>query len=76
MGNIKQSMTQENHRVQVFQSDGTFVGKFGTMGNRPGQLEHPHYIAVSCTNRVIGKYHNAQFSYLKKGEWFSNYLFY
>jgi hypothetical protein len=39
--------------VQVFQSDGTFVGKFGTMGNRPGQLEHPHYIAVSSTNRVI-----------------------
>lgn len=44
---------QENHRVQVFQSDGTFVGKFGSMGNRPGQLEHPHYIAVSSTNRVI-----------------------
>lgn len=39
--------------MQVFQSDGTFVGKFGTMGNRPGQLEHPHYIAVSSTNRVI-----------------------
>lgn len=45
---------KENHRVQVFQSDGTFVGKFGSMGNRPGQLEHPHYIAVSSTNRVIG----------------------
>lgn len=38
---------------QVFQSDGTFVGKFGSLGNRPGQLEHPHYIAVSSTNRVI-----------------------
>lgn len=44
---------KENHRVQVFQSDGTFVGKFGTIGSRPGQLEHPHYIAVSNTNRVI-----------------------
>jgi len=39
--------------VQVFQSDGTFVGKFGSCGSKPGQLEHPHYIAVSNTNRVI-----------------------
>lgn len=23
------------------------------MGNKEGQLEHPHYIAVSNTNRVI-----------------------
>lgn len=38
---------------QVFQSDGTFVGKFGSFGNKIGQLEHPHYIAVSNTNRVI-----------------------
>lgn len=38
---------------KVFQSDGTFVGKFGTSGKEEGQLEHPHYIAVSNTNRVI-----------------------
>nr|CAD7415139.1 unnamed protein product [Timema poppensis] len=38
---------------QVFQSDGTFVGKFGSCGSKAGQLEHPHYIAVSNTNRVI-----------------------
>merc|ERR1711915_874376 len=44
---------KENHRIQVFQSDGTFVGKFGSMGNKEGQLEHPHYIAVSSTNRDI-----------------------
>lgn len=37
----------------MFQSDGTFVGKFGSQGNKIGQLEHPHYIAVSNTNRVI-----------------------
>jgi len=62
---------KENHRIQVFQSDGTFVGKFGSSGSGEGQLvspfdslnemhnciiklqEHPHYIAVSNTNRVI-----------------------
>ena len=29
------------------------MAKFGSMGSKPGQLEHPHYIAVSNTNRVI-----------------------
>lgn len=38
---------------QVFQSDGSFVGKMGSVGARPGCLEHPSYIAVSSTNRVI-----------------------
>lgn len=37
----------------MFQSDGTFVGKFGSFGSKLGQLEHPHYIAVSSTNRVL-----------------------
>lgn len=40
-------------KKKVFQSDGTFVGKFGSSGKEEGQLEHPHYIAVSNTNRVI-----------------------
>jgi tripartite motif-containing protein 71 len=44
---------KENHRIQVFQSDGTFVGKFGSLGKQLGQLDSPHYIAVSSTNRVI-----------------------
>ena len=39
--------------LKVFQSDGSFVSKFGVMGSKPGNLEHPHYIAVSNTNRVI-----------------------
>lgn len=48
---------------KVFQSDGTFVGKFGSCGSGRGQLEHPHYIAVSSTNRVIvsdGNNHRVQ----------------
>ena len=39
---------KDNHRIQVFQSDGTFVGKFGT-----GELDNPHYIAVTNTNKVV-----------------------
>ena len=38
---------------QVFQSDGSFVGSIGSEGHTPGQLAHPHYIAVSATNRVV-----------------------
>lgn len=37
----------------MFQGDGTYVTKFGGIGQRPGELEHPHYVAVSTTNRVI-----------------------
>lgn len=40
-------------RVQIFQSDGTFVGKFGSIGTGISNFEHPHYLAVSNTNRVI-----------------------
>lgn len=29
------------------------MGKFGSIGSRAGMLEHPHYIAVSNTNRII-----------------------
>lgn len=29
------------------------MGKFGSFGSKLGQLEHPHYIAVSSTNRVL-----------------------
>ena len=39
--------------LKVFQSDGTFVGSIGSEGRSSGQLAHPHYIAVSATNRVV-----------------------
>lgn len=48
-----QSKTNLPFDRQVFQSDGSFIGKFGTCGKGEGNLEHPHYIAVSNTNRVI-----------------------
>lgn len=42
-----------DHRIQVFQSDGTFVGKFGSLGSGLGNLDNPSYIAVSSSNKVI-----------------------
>ncbi len=47
------SIIKENHRIQVFQSDGTYVGRFGSMGTKEGELQHPHYVAVTSTNKVI-----------------------
>lgn len=56
-GRATNADTTEIHHLpfvrQVFQSDGSFIGKFGTCGKGEGNLEHPHYIAVSNTNRVI-----------------------
>uniref|UniRef100_A0A0M3IUW6 RING finger protein nhl-1-like n=1 Tax=Ascaris lumbricoides TaxID=6252 RepID=A0A0M3IUW6_ASCLU len=36
---------QDNHRIQVFDSNGQFVSKFGSMGPGPGQLHNPQFIA-------------------------------
>jgi len=35
-----------NHRIQVFQPDGTFVRAFGSAGSGPGQLNYPMKVAV------------------------------
>jgi tripartite motif-containing protein 71 len=39
---------KENHRIQVFQSDGTFVGKFGQLGNGEGQLVSNFFSSVNA----------------------------
>lgn len=39
--------------MSVFQSDGTFVGRFGSIGSKVGELQNPHYVAVTSTNKVI-----------------------
>ena len=43
---------KENHRIQVFQSNGSFVRKFGRLGNGTGHFDNPHYVAVSSDNKV------------------------
>lgn len=42
----RKKQIQDNHRVQMFDSKGQFVGKFGTMGPGTGQFHHPQFIAV------------------------------
>lgn len=35
-----------NHRIQVFEADGTFVSAWGTFGSEPGQFNEPWGLAV------------------------------
>ena len=42
-----------NHRVQVFELSGKFVGKFGTKGTGPGELNTPRSISVLNDGRII-----------------------
>ena len=37
---------EDNHRVQVFRPDGTFVRSFGTQGSGAGQMSYPIGVAV------------------------------
>ena len=42
-----------NHRIQVFQLDGKFVGKFGTRGGNLGELNFPFSMAVLSNGRIV-----------------------
>jgi hypothetical protein len=42
----------ENHRIQKFAPDGTFITKWGTRGNGPGQFEYPYKLTVDSTGNV------------------------
>ena len=51
----KQLMVCEwgNNRVQLFELDGTFAGKFGAKGRRTGEFDHPVSVAVLSSSRII-----------------------
>ena len=41
-----------NHRIQVFQLNGKFVGKFGTKGSNLGEFNFPMSLAVLNNGRI------------------------
>ena len=41
-----------NHRIQRFTRDGKFLGKFGVLGNGPGQFNMPWGVAVNATGEI------------------------
>ena len=42
-----------NHRVQVFELNGKFVGKFGTNGNKLGEFNVPFSVAVLSNDQIV-----------------------
>ena len=43
---------RNNHRVQLFSTDGQFISSFGSEGSQHGQLYYPRGICVDSTNTV------------------------
>ena len=49
----------QNHRVQVFDSNGTFLRSFGRQGKNAGEFENPTGIAIDKDgNILVSEYHN------------------
>ena len=49
----------QNHRVQVFDSNGTFLRSFGHKGENAGEFENPTGIAIDKDgNILVSEYHN------------------
>ena len=44
---------QHNHRIQVFDLDGKFVGKFGTNGSKVGEFNEPFSVAVLSNDQIV-----------------------
>lgn len=44
---------EDNHRVQVFSSDGTFLTMFGNDFERPEEFHQPKGIRVDADGRII-----------------------
>jgi DNA-binding beta-propeller fold protein YncE len=43
----------ENHRIQVFTSDGQLLSIFGSPGQGPGEFEHPTDLAIGPNGRIF-----------------------
>ncbi len=42
-----------NHRIQIFDSDGNFVSSFGSKGSADGKFDSPSGVAVDSKDRII-----------------------
>ena len=48
---------RDNHRIQIFNSEGQFVRKFGSNGNGNGQMQRPiGFGLLSNGNIVVADY--------------------
>ena len=47
-----------NHRVQVFELNGKFVGKFGKLGSNLGEFQYPISVALLSNDQIVVSDHN------------------
>lgn len=52
MGNIVVA-DRSNHRIQIFNSAGTFLYNFGSEGTEPGQFQRPAGITISPKGQIV-----------------------
>ena len=57
---------QDNHRVQMFDKTGKFLGKFGSIGHGDGQFNSPLFIAVKRMSHEVNHYPFRDYSYLHR----------
>ena len=52
---------QFNHRVQVFTTEGRWLGMWGKAGNQQGEFDRPNDIAIGADERVyVADFGNAR----------------
>ena len=44
---------QRNHRVQVFELNGKFIGKFGTNGSKLGEFIEPLLVEMLSNGQIV-----------------------
>jgi DNA-binding beta-propeller fold protein YncE len=52
-GSLVYVVDNQNSRIQVFTSDGAYVGQWGTAGGGPGQFSGPIGIAIDGPGNVF-----------------------
>ena len=43
----------KNHRMQVFELDGHFIGTFGKKGGELGEFSSPYSVAVGSNDQIV-----------------------
>ena len=44
---------ENNHRIQVFELNGKFLGKFGIKGGNLGEFSNPSSLAVLSNGQIV-----------------------
>src|SRR5258708_2364635 len=43
----------DNHKIQIFTSDGEFISKFGSKGKNPGEFNWPKSVITNSNDQIL-----------------------